>query len=80
MAATKTNPVHLVLQAAAGVILAGVGYHSLFKSETDPGIRSEAADSSAGAPIVQDQKDTVRALDKEAQNSSNTYWDIKRSS
>lgn len=80
MAATKTNPVHLVIQAAAGVILTGIGYHSLFKTDTDPNTLPAAVDHSVSSPIVQDQKDIVRALDTEAQNSSNKYWEIKKSS
>lgn len=59
--------------------LTGVGYYSLFKSDTDPNTHPAAADLSAALPTVQDQKDIVRAIDKEAQNSSNKFWDIRKS-
>lgn len=106
MAATKTNPVHLVLQvsrpyrllgqylvpplcqhlpdcpnfaqAAAGVVLTGVGYYSLFKSDRDPNSLHTTADRTTVAPTLPDQTEVVRAIDEEAANSSNQYWGIKK--
>ena len=66
------------VQAAAGVVLTGVGYYSLLKSDRDPNTLHETADHTTAAPIVPDQKEVVRALDDEAQNSSNKYWGIKK--
>ena len=68
----------LFVQAAAGVVFTGVGYYSLFKSDKDPNNLPVSA-GNITVPPVQDQEDVVRAIDKEAQNSSNKFWGVKKS-
>ena len=63
-------------QAATGVLLTGVGYFSLFKNDTEPKAALEARDASIS---VHETQDSVKALDKEAQNSSNKYWKTDKS-
>ena len=67
------------VQAAAGVVLTGVGYYSLFKSDKDPNNLPATTSRSTLSPVVPDQEDVVRAIDKEAQKSSNNFWKIKKS-
>ena len=62
MAATKTNPVHLIAQAAIGSGLCAILWASLFRDQKS----TKPADS------------VIAALDAEAAQSSAVQWGLKR--
>ncbi len=71
---------HRVLfQAAAGVILTGVGYYSLFKADTKSPTVAEATDSQTQPIREEGRQDTLSALDREAQNTTNKVWGVHKS-
>ena len=103
MAATRNNPVHLVLQvrqapdcssrqplqaslkyrhlfqAVAGVALTTVGYYSLFREDTK---HVDPVESTVPQNTVirrEDQQHIQSDLDREAQNTTNKIWQVKRS-
>ena len=60
------------------MVLTGVGYYSLFKADKDPNNLPATAGHPTVSPVEPDQEDVVRAIDKEAQNSSNKYWGVQK--
>ena len=61
------------------MILTGVGYFSLFKQDPEPTVASEATQSESTPTNKESRQDLLSALDKEAQNTTNKLWDIKKS-
>lgn len=79
MAATRTNPVHLVLQAVAGVALTTVGYYSLFREDSKHVDPVESTVPQGTVIRRNDQQHILSDLDREAQNTTNKIWQSKKS-
>jgi hypothetical protein len=69
MAATKTNPWHLVMQLGAGIVLGGVAYQSLMKIEKADRPALHEAEPSSDRP-----QGCTSALELEKQKTSSYYW------
>ncbi|KAL0020786.1 hypothetical protein WJX79_002373 [Trebouxia sp. C0005] len=79
MAATRTNPVHLVLQAVAGVALTTLGYYSLLREDSKHADPVESIVPQNTVIHREDQQHIQSDLDREAQNTTNKIWQIKKS-
>ncbi|KAL0026572.1 hypothetical protein WJX77_007307 [Trebouxia sp. C0004] len=80
MAATRTNPVHLLLQAVAGVALTTVGYYSLFREDSKVvgPVESTVPHNTVFVTPREGQQYVQSELDREAQNTTNRIWQIKK--